>query len=451
MDPSEAPNASAREEVEKLNLALEMGDNVMIYLDDIQHCNPEFLQKFISLCDATRRIEGVFNGKTRTYDLRGRKVAVVMAGNPYTESGEKFQIPDMLASRADTYNLGDVIGDNAGSFELSYLENCLTSNSTLARLNSRSRKDVYTVIKMAEVGDDQPQTLEGNYSIEEINEFVAVMKKLLTARDVILKVNREYIDSAAQADEYRTEPAFKLQGSYRDMNKIAEQVAPIMNDEELDTLIDAHYLNQAQTLTSGAQANLLKLQDLTGTLEGEELERWSDIKRTFKRNLMLGAAGDDGQLGQVIAQMSSFSEGLTDIRSALDKGVTHLTEEKGPGVLETATVEQIGVAVAELSNFNKTLTEMKSIMAYGGIAGMGGEGGTSGPAEPQKIEVVNKVPAIFLKVMRDQFRVLQTWVDPIIKLSEVLPEADDLMNAMKKTHQSYDKMLNQIKEERDEK
>ena len=34
-----------------------------------------------------------------------------MAGNPYTESGDKFQIPDMLANRADTYNLGDVIGD----------------------------------------------------------------------------------------------------------------------------------------------------------------------------------------------------------------------------------------------------------------------------------------------------------------------------------------------------
>ena len=82
LDPVEAPNASAREEVEKLNLALEMGDNVMIYVDDIQHCNPEFLQKFISLCDATRRIEGVWRGKTRTYDLRGRKVCVVMAGNP---------------------------------------------------------------------------------------------------------------------------------------------------------------------------------------------------------------------------------------------------------------------------------------------------------------------------------------------------------------------------------
>ena len=45
------------------------------------------------------------------------------------------------------------------------------------------------------------------------------------------------------------------------MNKIAEQIAPIMNDEELTTLIDAHYQNQAQTLTSGAQANLLKLKE----------------------------------------------------------------------------------------------------------------------------------------------------------------------------------------------
>ena len=82
LDPSEAPNASAREEIEKLNLSLEMGDNVMIYLDDIQHCNPEFLQKFISLCDATRRIEGVFQGRSKTYDLRGRKVCVVMAWEP---------------------------------------------------------------------------------------------------------------------------------------------------------------------------------------------------------------------------------------------------------------------------------------------------------------------------------------------------------------------------------
>ncbi|MCA9612908.1 MAG: AAA family ATPase, partial [Myxococcales bacterium] len=46
LDPAEAPNATARQEVEKINLAFEMGNNVMLYLDDIQHTNPELLQKF---------------------------------------------------------------------------------------------------------------------------------------------------------------------------------------------------------------------------------------------------------------------------------------------------------------------------------------------------------------------------------------------------------------------
>ena len=93
IDPADANNMAAKQELEKLNLALEMGDNVMLYLDDIQHCNPEFLQKFISLCDGQRKIEGVYKGVSKTYDLRGKKVCVVMAGNPYTESGDKFQIP----------------------------------------------------------------------------------------------------------------------------------------------------------------------------------------------------------------------------------------------------------------------------------------------------------------------------------------------------------------------
>ncbi len=445
LDPAEAPNASAREEVEKLNLALEMGDNVMIYLDDIQHCNPEFLQKFISLCDATRRIEGVFKGQTKTYDLRGRKVAVVMAGNPYTESGEKFQIPDMLASRADTYNLGDVIGGNADSFEKSYLENCLTSNPTLGRLNSRSRNDVYSVIKMAEQ-DGVQGTLEGSYSIEEINEFVAVMKKLLVARDVVLRVNREYIDSAAQADEFRTEPPFKLQGSYRDMNKIAEQLSPIMNDEELETLIGAHYLNQAQTLTTGAQANLLKLQELRGMLEGEDLQRWTDIKRTFKRNLLLGSAGGDSEIGQVIAQLTTFSEGLNDIRTTLDNGVKQLAQGDGDqaNVLQNATMQQVAHAVAELAKFNSTLGEMKTMMGEGIKTSSSITQTGQAPQAPQKIEVVNKVPNIFLDIIRNQFRVLQTWMEPILKLAETSEQAAGLREAAKATQQNYEKLIKQI-------
>ncbi len=443
LDPSEAPNASAREEIAKLNLSLEMGDNVMIYLDDIQHCNPEFLQKFISLCDATRRIEGVFRGRTRTYDLRGRKVCVVMAGNPYTESGEKFQIPDMLSNRADTYNLGDVIGNTQAAFELSYLENCLTSNPILNRLNSQSRNDIYTIIKMASQSEETVASLEGNYSIEEIDEFVTVVRKLITVRDIVLRVNREYIDSAAQADDYRTEPPFKLQGSYRDMNKIAERIAPIMNDEELETLILSHYENQAQTLTTGAEANMLKFREITDKMDDQNLQRWEDIKRTFQRNLLLGSAGQDDQLGQVIAQMTTFSEGLYDIRKSLDQGLQHFATDNDEDSqnLQSTTIQEVGRAVSELEKFNQSLTDIKEL-----VADTIESQSEIGQAEPinHKIQVVNKVPTAFLGVLRNQFRVLQTWMEPILALAENLPQAEGLKSAAKSTEKHYKHVLKKI-------
>lgn len=318
LDPSECRSASAREEVEKLNLAFEMGDNVMIYLDDIQHCSPELLQKFISLCDGQRKIEGVFNGQARTYNLRGRKVAVVMAGNPYTESGDRFQIPDMLANRADTYNLGDMVGGHEQAFKLSYVENSLTSNSILAPIATRSRKDLYAMIRIAETGSREGAEFETSISTEQIDECVNVLKKLLRVRDVLLKVNQMYIESAAQADAYRTEPPFKLQGSYRNMSKMADKILPVMNDEELERLIEGHYRNEAQTLTTGAEANLLKWRELLGKLSPEELARWEEIKKTFRRNKLFGA-GDQDPVGRLVVQLSTFKDGLDAIREALVK------------------------------------------------------------------------------------------------------------------------------------
>ena len=319
LDPKEAPNAAAREELEKLNLSFEMGDNVMIYLDDIQHCNPEFLQKFISLCDAQRKIEGVYKGRSKTYDFRGKKVCVVMAGNPYTETGEKFRIPDMLANRADIYNLGDIIGDTEDVFKLSYIENSLTSNTVLAKLAAKSQKDIYTLLQLAETGNSEGLEFEGNHSAAELNEYVLVLKKLLKIQDVILKVNLEYIRSAAQADEYRTEPAFKLQGSYRNMNKLAEKVMPIMNDQELQTLILSHYEAESQTLTSGAEANMLKFKQLIGNMTEAEAQRWEDIKATFVRNNRLKGFGGNNQVGQVLIQMENISYGLEGIKEVLSQ------------------------------------------------------------------------------------------------------------------------------------
>ncbi|MCR9199808.1 MAG: DNA repair ATPase [Planctomycetaceae bacterium] len=479
LDPSEATNAGAREEVEKLNLAFEMGDNVMIYLDDIQHTHPEFLQKFISLCDAQRKIEGVYKGRTRTYDLRGRKVAVVMAGNPYTESGEKFQIPDMLSNRADIYNLGEIIGESADAFEMSYLENALTSNPVLSRLASRSQQDVYAIIRMANNEPREDVDLEGNYSLEEISELVSTMQKLMRVRDVILTVNREYIRSAAQSDDYRTEPAFKLQGSYRNMNRIAEKVVPIMNDDELTSLIVSNYENDAQTLTSGAEANLLKFRELTGLLTPEQQMRWDDIRRTFRQNLKMRGIDSDDKTGQVIATLATLNDGLADIQKAVALGAERLTKQAAPQVPATSSVpapadnsaeepalvqamvqavtdrfedlrgelQQISVAlvagVDELkqrefsrvvqpqnpgqsggaestdgSAGNMAQEQTAPITAEGEAATPAAEGpgvhnAVAGRGESQKITIVNKIPPTVVGVLKQQFKLMNAWMQPI--------------------------------------
>lgn len=309
LDPAQAPDATSKQELEKLNLALEMGNNVMLYVDDIQHTHPEFLQKFISLCDGTRRIEGVWQGRTRTYDMRGKKFCVAMAGNPYTESGEVFKIPDMLANRADIYNLGDVLGGMEDAFKLSYIENCLTSNPVLAPLATRELADLYRMVEKIEGKPFSSNALSHAYSAAEINEITATLERLMQVRDVVYRVNQQYIASAAQADRYRTEPAFKLQGSYRNMNKLAEKISPVMNAAELQQLIADHYQGESQLLTTGAEENLLKLAELRDVMSDAQTARWIQIKRDFMRNKAIG--GGEADVGQrVVAQLNDLVEGV---------------------------------------------------------------------------------------------------------------------------------------------
>ncbi len=318
LDPQQAPNATARQELEKINLSFEMGNNVMLYLDDIQHTNPEFLQKFISLADGSRRVDGVWKGQSKTYDLRGKKFCIIMAGNPYTESGDAFKIPDMLSNRADIYNLGDVLSGREKQFGMSYIENGLTSNSVLAPLATRNMQDVYKFIRMAEGENVANTDLEHSYSGAEVNEIVNVLQKLFKVRNMILKVNAQYILSAAQDDKYRTEPSFKLQGSYRNMNKMAEKISGIMNEQELNDLIRDHYLGEAQTLTTGAEENLLKLGELNGSLSDEEQSRWQKIKQDYSRIQSMGGDESDSttKLANQVSAISLNLKGIQDIMSA---------------------------------------------------------------------------------------------------------------------------------------
>ncbi|WP_329541253.1 DNA repair ATPase [Streptomyces sp. NBC_01358] len=320
LDPAQARGATARQEIEKINFALEAGNNTLLHIDDIQHTSPELLQKFIPLCDATRRIEGVRGGEPRSYDLRGKRFAVCMTGNPYTESGERFQVPDMLANRADVWNLGEVLSGREDVFALSFVENALTANPVLAPLAGRSREDLALLLRLASGTDATARAdrLQHPYAPAEVDRITAVLRHLLHARDTVLAVNAAYIASAAQTDATRTEPPFRLQGSYRNMNRIAERIVPVMNDAELSAVIDDHYTGEAQTLTTGAEAALLKLAALRGTLGPEQAARWSAVTASYVRGQALGGPDDD-PLTRAVSALGLLADRIAAVETAISR------------------------------------------------------------------------------------------------------------------------------------
>ena len=152
-----------------------------------------------------------------------------------------------------------------------------------------------------------------------------------------MRVNEEYIASAGQADEFRTEPAFKLQGSYRNMNRLAEKVVAIMNDDEVRALVMGHYRGESQTLTTGAEANLLRFKELINELKPEEVARWAEIKKTFKRN-QFTRGGDQGDpVGRVVTQLAQFQSGLESIQTTLEHAASR---PKDPVVVDLGILGQ---------------------------------------------------------------------------------------------------------------
>src|SRR5687768_12252844 len=157
----------------------------------------------------------------------------------------------MLANRADTYNLGDILGGRDEQFAMSFLENAMTSSPVLAPLATRPATDFHKLVRMARGEEIPANELSSDLPAVERADVLNVLRHLMRCQRTLLKVNAEYIRSAAQEDAYRTEPKFALQGSYRNMNKLAEKVVPAMNDAEVEALIGDHYRGESQTLTTG--------------------------------------------------------------------------------------------------------------------------------------------------------------------------------------------------------
>ncbi len=276
LDPDRAPDAAARREVEKIVFALEAGSNVLLHVDDIQHVSAELLQKFIPLCDTQRRVEAVSDGVARSFDLRGRRFAVCLAGNPYTANGQRFEIPDMLANRADVWNLGEVLTGHQSLFALSFLENALAANPVLAPLVGADPADLRLLVALAD-GDPAAQADQLGRPVPDLDRAVATFARLRRVQRTVLAVNGAYIASAAQEESARTEPPFLLQGSYRTMAQLAARIDPVQSDAEVEALLDDHYLAEARTLGNAAEANLLALARLRDRATPEQAARWQEL------------------------------------------------------------------------------------------------------------------------------------------------------------------------------
>lgn len=66
-----------------------------------------------------------------------------------------------------------------------------------------------------------------------------------------------------------------------------------MNDAELAAVIDDHFTAEAQTLTSGAEANLLKPAELRRTLTTEQATPWAELNAAYVRTQALGGPAED--------------------------------------------------------------------------------------------------------------------------------------------------------------
>jgi hypothetical protein len=120
------------------------------------------------------------------------------------------------------------------------------------------------------------------------------------------------------------------------MNKMAEKISSVMNEQELMQLITDHYLGEAQLLTTGAEANLLKLAQLRGNITAEQEQRWQEIIADFKRNKAMG--GNDADTGaKVVAQLVDMVNGLDKLTAVASSAVINQQEAANAVTVEPKT------------------------------------------------------------------------------------------------------------------
>jgi hypothetical protein len=134
------------------------------------------------------------------------------------------------------------------------------------------------------------------------------------------------------------------------MNKMVEKISAVMVDDELMQVIADHYLGEAQLLTTGAEANLLKLAQLRGNMDDEQSARWESIKEDFLRNKAMG--GDDTEVGpRMLVQMAD----LVGSVNALKEVAIRASEKAQPAREPVIADEHLQAIVNSLGNMGEVI------------------------------------------------------------------------------------------------
>ena len=119
----------------------------------------------------------------------------------------------------------------------------------------------------------------------------------------------------------------------------------MMTHDEVKEIVIDHYENESQTLTTGAEANLLKFKEMEGILTEEEAARWSQIIKDFNKNKLLGEAGENDPITRVVAQLTQFNDGLESIKDGIAAAGSSYAQ---PQSLANETITQLEKIISAL-------------------------------------------------------------------------------------------------------
>ncbi len=312
LDPAAAPHALARLELEKLNFALTLGNNVILLLDNCHYCPTEWWQLLIPLVAPSRRIQGVWQGQTRHYDLRGKRFALILAGT------HTVAFPPSLINRLDICLMALVVPEHEEWFRLSYVETAIPRQPLLAPLIGREN-DLDELLRLVRAKDLSPEalaTVTAKYPAEELSDIINLLKQLWQVQTIVFKIHQHYLTSLIQTDRWRTQPPFQLLGNYQTMNKLADKLTATMTEVEVEQLVMEHYFEQAHALPSGNEENWLQCLALMDKLSPAQATRWQLIQHAFTATVI----SDDPTLDPVsrlVKQLQGLGEQLQYIQTTL--------------------------------------------------------------------------------------------------------------------------------------